>query len=239
MNFITTSWDDGHELDFKLADKLKKYNLQGTFYIPRQNRERPVMNAVQVQELSKHFEVGGHTLNHTRLYSEEPHVMEKEIYGSFRWLKGLLGNDPVCFCFPGGVCSGSASAIVFRCGFKVARSTELFCTSMPSGQKPMSTTLQVYEHTRSEYARHLLKRNRWSHLIKWMCLHSRVKLPRLAEQYLNEAGKHNGCFHLWGHSWEIEEFGLWQKLEDILKILGERNDFIRIQNRQLVQYLPQ
>lgn len=218
---------------------LKKYNLQGTFYIPRQNMERPVMNPVQVQELSKHFEVGGHTLNHTKLYSEDPQRMEKEIYGSFQWLKSLLGNDPVCFCFPGGVCSSSASATVFRCGFKVARSTELFCTSMPASKKPLSTTLQVYEHTRCEYVRHLIKRNRWPHLIKWLCMHSRITLAHLAEQYLAEAGRHNGCFHLWGHSWEIEEFGLWQKLEDIFKILADRNDFTSIQNRQLVQYLPQ
>ncbi len=32
--FITTSWDDGHPLDFRVAELLSKYGLRGTFYIP-------------------------------------------------------------------------------------------------------------------------------------------------------------------------------------------------------------
>ena len=42
MKIITTSWDDGHPLDFKLAELLNKYNLKGTFYIPRSNAEHRV-----------------------------------------------------------------------------------------------------------------------------------------------------------------------------------------------------
>jgi peptidoglycan/xylan/chitin deacetylase (PgdA/CDA1 family) len=36
---VTTSWDDGHILDVKLSELLKKYNLKGTFYIAPKNRE--------------------------------------------------------------------------------------------------------------------------------------------------------------------------------------------------------
>ena len=31
---ITTSWDDGHPLDLRVAELLAKYGLQGTFYVP-------------------------------------------------------------------------------------------------------------------------------------------------------------------------------------------------------------
>ena len=33
--WITTSWDDGHTLDLRLADLLDKYDLRGTFYVAR------------------------------------------------------------------------------------------------------------------------------------------------------------------------------------------------------------
>jgi hypothetical protein len=33
MIYVTTSWDDGHKLDMKLAVLLKKYGIKGTFYI--------------------------------------------------------------------------------------------------------------------------------------------------------------------------------------------------------------
>lgn len=32
--YITTSWDDGHPLDLRVAELLSEYHLQGTFYVP-------------------------------------------------------------------------------------------------------------------------------------------------------------------------------------------------------------
>jgi hypothetical protein len=32
--FLTASWDDGHPLDFRIADMLERYGLTGTFYVP-------------------------------------------------------------------------------------------------------------------------------------------------------------------------------------------------------------
>ena len=35
--FVTTSWDDGHVLDHKVANLLESYDLPGTFYVATQN----------------------------------------------------------------------------------------------------------------------------------------------------------------------------------------------------------
>jgi hypothetical protein len=35
--YITTSWDDGHPSDLRLADLLHKHSLRGTFYVPPEN----------------------------------------------------------------------------------------------------------------------------------------------------------------------------------------------------------
>jgi putative transposase len=37
---VTTSWDDGHPLDLKLAELLKKYDIPATLYMPMDNPER-------------------------------------------------------------------------------------------------------------------------------------------------------------------------------------------------------
>src|SRR4051794_21779274 len=47
--FITTSWDDGHPLDIRIAELLAKYDLPGTFYIPRAS-QRPTMEESAVGE---------------------------------------------------------------------------------------------------------------------------------------------------------------------------------------------
>ncbi len=36
---VTTSWDDGHKLDLKLAHLLQKYNMPATFYVSPECRE--------------------------------------------------------------------------------------------------------------------------------------------------------------------------------------------------------
>jgi len=61
LKLITTSWDDGHPKDFKIAELLDKYNLQATFYIPKENAEHEVMKEERILELSKKYEIGGHT----------------------------------------------------------------------------------------------------------------------------------------------------------------------------------
>jgi hypothetical protein len=58
---LTTSWDDGHPLDFRVADLLSKYGLTGTFYIPRQC-QTPTMSEEQVRELATSFGPISYTL---------------------------------------------------------------------------------------------------------------------------------------------------------------------------------
>lgn len=233
MKLITTSWDDGHPLDYRMAELLNKYNLAATFYIPRHNSERQVMSGSQIAGLAKQYEIGGHTLNHVRLHQQNRNIIKNEVAGSFNWLKDLLGHDPESFCFPGGIYNKPAIAAVFKSGYKLARTTELLCTKFSPAETIVSTTLQAYEHSGFTYCKHLLKRARWTNLIKWLTLNSSNNLVKLSEKYLNEVVKKDGCFHLWGHSWEIEENKLWKKLEEIFKALSNRPDFKYIENKHL------
>src|SRR5579872_2823021 len=59
--YITTSWDDGHPLDLRVADLLARYGIAGTFYVPA-TTAMGTMSAAQFRELIPNFEIGAHTL---------------------------------------------------------------------------------------------------------------------------------------------------------------------------------
>lgn len=235
LKLITTSWDDGHVLDFKLAALLQKYSLPATFYIPQYNPERAVMAPRQVQALANDFEIGGHTLNHTRLYTKNSATIQKEVQGSYRWLQDLLGRPPVSFCFPGGVYNHTSAAAVFNCGYRVARTTELFSVKPFAKGIVLPTTLQVYPHSATTYAGHLGKRRKWASLLHWLKNGAEKDLVALAEYHLGRTIKNGGCFHLWGHSWEIEEHRLWGRLELIFQAIAARPGFTYSTNGGLAE----
>ena len=82
---VTTSWDDGHQLDLRLAQLLQDAGLKGTFYISPGNRELPErdrLNSQQVSDLSSAFEIGAHTLTHPRLPKVSLVDARREIAGS-------------------------------------------------------------------------------------------------------------------------------------------------------------
>src|SRR5436853_5127201 len=83
---ITTSWDDGHPSDFRVADLLTKYGLRGTFYVPR-TAETATMSAAQVRDLAGTFEVGGHTVRHVVLTEATDERAGQEIAESKSWLE--------------------------------------------------------------------------------------------------------------------------------------------------------
>ena len=70
--FVTTSWDDGHDLDHKLAGLLGHHGLRATFYVAPRNIELPRRERLRSRDLralARDFEIGGHTLTHLRLTS--------------------------------------------------------------------------------------------------------------------------------------------------------------------------
>jgi hypothetical protein len=234
MKLITTSWDDGHVMDFKLAELLRKYSLPATFYIPQTNAERPVMSASQIKTLAKGFEIGGHTLHHVRLRGVNQHLLEREIKGSYTWLAHLLGEEPVSFCFPGGVHDKNAVRYVFDSGYKLARTTQLFSINAFAAGQVTATTLQAYPHSKFTYAKHLTKYKRWNVFYAWLKKGSQAELSKLAESHLQQINEKGGCFHLWGHSWEIEKYDLWTKVEELFKILSCRQGFTYLPNKGLL-----
>src|SRR3954465_6411974 len=104
--YITTSWDDGHPLDLRVAELLAKYGLPGTFYVPRTS-EYGTMTTAQLRELSGAFEIGAHTLQHVDLNGATAELARQEIVDSRSWIEDVTGVPCPMFCPPKGRYSSS------------------------------------------------------------------------------------------------------------------------------------
>lgn len=230
---ITTSWDDGHPLDLKIAELLAKYGINGTFYVPIKNSENIVMKDNQLKNIAGKFEIGGHTVNHLYLNSIKLNEAKNEISQCKAKLQDKLGTEIKAFCFPGGKYSKRDIDLVKNAGFLFARTCNFFHTSNSIRLPLMNTSTQVYNHKFSALIIHCAKRNFFSPIIKYNLFISYDKnFRKLTKAVLNDSIKKCGIFHLWGHSWEIEKFGLWNELEETLKMLANENEALFLNNSQ-------
>src|ERR1017187_6450936 len=158
--YLTTRWDDGHPLDLRLADLLQKYGIPATFYVPRHNI-LPVVDAGNIRELAKMFEIGGHTLNHTDLLLVDDGTASAEIAGCRTALQDITGVACRSFCFPKGHYRRSHIAYVRDAGFTTARTVELISIAAPrerEGVAMMATTIQAHPTPAFGVLRNIAKR---------------------------------------------------------------------------------
>ena len=233
---ITTSWDDGHVLDFRIADLLNKHGLHGTFYIPR-NASTGVMSESKARELSATFEIGAHTMEHVFLDTVDNAIAQREILNSKSWVEQVTGKACPMFCPPGGKFSSVHVKQVRASGFLGLRSVELLSLSWPRKHGElliMPTTLQAHPHRLGAYARNVLKRRAWGNCWSYVLRGDTTQWEKLTQSLLDHALKHGGVFHLWGHSWELEQHSQWERLDNVLRVIGQASkDIPRMTNGQV------
>jgi peptidoglycan/xylan/chitin deacetylase (PgdA/CDA1 family) len=220
--YITTSWDDGHPLDFRLADLLAQYQLNGTFYIPRQ-APNETMSPTQIRQLSRQFEIAAHTMHHVFLNGATELVAEREITESKSWVEEVTGRPCSMFCPPGGKFDRRHLQFIREAGYTGLRSVELLSTDFPhrrDGLLIMPTTLQAHPHTRGTYLRNGLKRLSARNLWRYVTSGAPGDWVEHAQALLETVAHDGGVFHLWGHSWELQEAGQWQRLEEVMRFLS-------------------
>lgn len=211
---VTTSWDDGHPLDRKLAELLDRTGMQGTFYIPLRNAERPVLDPGGVRDIGTRFEVGGHTWNHVRLPGLSRTRLRSEVVDAKRKLEDLLGDRVSAFCYPGGRASRAAREMVAHAGFQMGRTTAAFRVDDVKHPYALPVTMQAYPHSAMTHLRHAVREGNVVGARRIIALsRRRMSWVNLALVELERVMKNGGWWHLWGHSWEIEELGAWRDLE--------------------------
>lgn len=223
---ITTSWDDGHPLDIRLAELLATYGLKGTFYVPIRYNSQKILDHGQLQYLNQmRMEIGSHTVNHQILTRLNIESVSSELVESKKKLEDILGNSVQAFCYPGGKFNRRTRAQVIKAGYILGRTTLGFRIDSDFDPFLMPVSFQFYNHKRSTLITHILKEGNFRGLRNWKDYSHFESDILLLAKYLNESVlKNQGILHIWGHSWEIEKYGLWDYLKEIFSnISGQKN----------------
>jgi peptidoglycan/xylan/chitin deacetylase (PgdA/CDA1 family) len=220
---VTTSWDDGHEDDIKIASLLTKYNMKGTFYVTK-NYLKPLSDE-KIIEISHNHEIGAHTLNHPTLTEITLEEAEKEILGSKIYLENILNHSVITFCYPKGRYNEEIKQVVKKCGFVAAR------TCFPGDFNKIKDPFEWHITLHASNGSPRVTFNLWRE--NHISIRSLFDWETRAKMLFDKALKVGGVYHLWGHSWEIEKTNEWGKLERVLDYISNRENVIYATNGQI------
>lgn len=245
--YFTCSFDDGDVADLRLAELLLKYNLKGTFYIPKTcNLVSKSLSEPQIHHLSNVVEVGGHTMSHRVLTHITYEKCRSEIFNCKAWLEDTTGKPVHTFCPPTGRFNNRHISLQKEAGFTSMRTVEMLRYSLKINEAKefivLPTTIQVYNHAQSSYLKNSLKRFQINSCIEvFKRYHSewQVMGAKFIDQ-INQGLGNKGTdyyFHLWGHSWEIEKYSLWHSLEIFFKNINAMPNMIFCTNSELAEII--
>ena len=227
---VTTSWDDGHKLDRKLAAILDKYAIPGTFYIAPRNIEIEPADRIDkagIRDLAQRFEIGGHTLSHRRLPLIPEAEAAEEMRAGKRELEDITGTAVTSFCYPRGEFTQVHVRQAEEIGYRLARTVRRGSLD-PGSPLELETTVNAYAH-RVDGPVAL----RLSGFRPWTAARLYLEWDELAIRWFELSLAHGGVYHLWGHSWEIDARGDWRRLERVLDHISGRPDVSYLTNQEL------
>ena len=237
---VTTSWDDGHPLDLRVAERLAARGVTGTFYVPLRYPAIERMSVAQLRQLrAMGMEIGSHTVSHPRLSEVDDDTAFRELRDSRDALENMLGEPVTSFCYPEGKLRPGLAALVEAAGYTLARTTLAFRNDLSFDPLAMPVSMQFYPHSRVILARHALHEGNTSGLFAWIARFGRISDPAaLAARMFSDIRRRGGILHLWGHSWEIENKGLWPMLDRLLEAVSREQDAQYLTNSGVLAAIP-
>lgn len=240
LKIVTTSWDDGDLRDLRIAEALRNHGMSGTFYTPIEPfHSGPALTPQHMRELTgEGFEIGGHGVAH-EIMSQIPISKAREVVRSCKaTLEDTLGQKVRMFCYPRGKYTAQVAQELKEAGYEAARTVRLLATDTSYGLYDLPTSIQVYPHTRTEYLRNVLKSRKAGRLYDYMTwLNFEDGWTGLGKKLFDRMLEDGGVWHLWGHSWEIDQMGLWDELNEMLDYVSRRDDVLYLNNGDMARQL--
>jgi peptidoglycan-N-acetylglucosamine deacetylase len=238
ITIVTTSWDDGHPCDLRLAAALAASGLPATFYVPVVGEEgKSVLGPAALRSfLHQGFEIGAHTVTHRTLPNLDSDGLMREVGGSKHLMEDQLGEEVRMFCYPRGRYDRRVIGSVQQSGFLGARTTRMFSQSLRFGRYEMPTSLQAYPHPPLNYLKNLGKRRDLFGLARYFSKYAWCKnWVEMGKLMFDDTVREGGIWHLYGHSWELEELGLWDQLQELFRYVADRPGVIYANNSMALQ----
>jgi len=224
-----------------VAELLLARGLPGTFYFPFTGPNgRQTLTPDKLRSLaSEGFEVGGHSLSHAVLPQLRSEEIAREVGTCKHRLEDILGERVRMFCYPKGRFNATVVDQVKRAGYEGARTTRMLRQALDFDPFQMPTSLLAYPNRKKMYARNLLKarnaRGLFDYVTQFMRLDSWVSMGKML---FDRVLKEGGVWHLYGHSRQIEDMGLWDDLKEMLDYVSNRRGVAYVPNRGLLELLP-
>jgi D-inositol-3-phosphate glycosyltransferase len=227
---VTTSWDDGHILDMKLAELLTRYGIRGTFYIaPRtiEFGEKDRLTDDAIRRLSTTHEIGAHTMSHRWLTTLTDEDAYREIVDSREYLEKVIKAPVTSFCYPAGKHTRAHARMAERAGYTLSRTVRRFSFRIQNPHE-LDTSVHTYNHWLDILHLALFVRG---NPFTFFTLYRHWDLQAMA--MFDRVCARGGIFHLWGHSWEVEAHHDWERLERVLAYIHGKSGVRYVTNGEL------
>lgn len=208
LKAVTFSYDDGVEQDRRLAGIFNRYGIKATFNLNSGLMSRNSffikngltirrMNAKGLRDLYRGHEIAAHCLTHADLTDCDDDTVYNEVTRDIAGLEQLFGQKINGMAYPFGRYDMRIKNILRECGIRYAR------TVLETGGFSLSPDL--------------LELRASAH-------HNRPDLTDMVRRFTALKAETPSLLYIWGHSYEFETDGNWDRIELICSMLSGRDD---------------
>ncbi len=230
---LTMSYDDGKLPDERLVNIFNTYGIRGTFNLNSGCSDDPNrLPASRWPSLYKGHEIAVHTRTHPTI-SRSPDVeIIREILEDRDALEQICGYPVRGMAYPNGANDARVASIAKACGMEYARLASDRFVAVESAvhiEREAEGPILIGDTTGFElpddYMHWLPTCHHNHHLVE----NGRRFLALHKKQYLN-------MMYVWGHSFEFDQCGNWDVIEDFCRLMGGRDDIWYATNIEIVDY---
>jgi peptidoglycan/xylan/chitin deacetylase (PgdA/CDA1 family) len=215
---FTSSWDDGHPLDVKIAGMLEEFGFVGTFYASTGPKGRRLIRDEDLARIGRNHEFGVHGRTH-RIFTELPRsALADEIQWAVEEMS-RFGNVGHVVAPPRGKIDKATRVFIGELGFAV-RTGAIIGTTEVSGNS-FEPTFQLYPHVWTTIIRNCAYRRRIPTVALLLALARDGGVRDRFVALLRAAVRSQGGVHVWGHAADIERFDLWDALRSLLRAAAD------------------
>lgn len=210
---FTTSWDDGNALDRRVAGLLEQLGLTGTFYASTGDGGARSIRDEDLARIGRVHELGNHGRTHTSFLALSAEQIESEIEWGRQELS-RFGRVAAVVAPPKGKVDDRVRGTVRALGWRIRSAPVIGTRAHHAGT--IEPSFQFFPFRWNELLRNAVRRRlvpATPLVLAWaLGGRSRDRSMRL----LRTAARHLPCVHVWGHAADVERFGMWDALGEML-----------------------
>ena len=219
---ITFSFDDGVTQDRRLVQLFNKYGLKCTFNINSASLGKEgvcnyrkwsvphnIIDPNEVAYLYKGHEVAVHTVHHPDLTILSEKEIIDEVEEDRKCLEKLVNYPIVGMAYPFGTVNEKVVETI-------------------KNHSPIQYSRTILATYNFDLQKDLLTFNPTVHCMDF------INLEMLARKFVETKYEEDQIFYIWGHAYEFDFEDTWDRFEEILKYLSNRDDIFYGTNKEVL-----